>query len=242
MFNEFGYEVGRWDIARFKARSPQDTFTVLDREWSLLPDVWPGNAVATRLFTSWLPYAEADAFLEVGCGSGVTAVNAALQGCARVCALDISPAAVENARLNATRHGVDERVTVLHSDLFAELDASEEFDLIYWNSPFVEAPAGHQYESQLDYAVFDSDYAMHRKFFAEAGRHMVDGGRLFLGFSNTMGNGPRVRELAELAGFTGSVYRREVLSLSIDVPGAPPSSSANGETDVDYVLYEFQRA
>lgn len=58
MFKEFGYEVGRWDLARFRERAPQGSFTVLDLEWTLLPDVWPGNAVATRLFTSWLPYRE----------------------------------------------------------------------------------------------------------------------------------------------------------------------------------------
>lgn len=132
---KFGYQVGRWDLARYRERSPQDTFTALDREWSLLPDVWPGNAIATRLFTSWLPYKEADTFLEVGCGTGVTAVTAALQGCSRVCALDISPAAVENSRLNAVRHGVSERITILRSDLFSELGSSNGFDLIYWNSP-----------------------------------------------------------------------------------------------------------
>ncbi|WP_392667968.1 methyltransferase [Streptomyces sp. LN785] len=239
MLSDFGYEVGRWDISRFKERDPQDTFTALGLEWSLLPDVWPGSAVATGLFTSWLPFEEADTFLEVGCGSGVTAITAAMHGCSRVCALDISPAAVENSRLNAVRHGVSERITVLNSDLFSELDPSDTFDLIYWNSPFVEAPTSHRYESQLDYAVFDSDYAMHRKFFADASRHMTEGARVFLGFSDTMGNSARMGELAERAGFAGSAYRREVLNLPIDVPGVPVPG---GTMDVDYVLYEFQRA
>ncbi|MEJ8672697.1 methyltransferase [Streptomyces sp. NBC_01614] len=236
---KFGYQVGRWDLARYRERSPQDTFTALDREWSLLPDVWPGNAIATRLFTSWLPYKEADTFLEVGCGTGVTAVTAALQGCSRVCALDISPAAVENSRLNAVRHGVSERITILRSDLFSELGSSNGFDLIYWNSPFAEAPTDHLYESQLDYAVFDADYAMHQRYFAEAHRYMTDGARLFLGFSDTLGNSARLMDLATTAGFTGSVYQREVFSLPISVPGVETSG---GDTDVDYTLYEFREA
>ena len=235
----FGYEVGRWDLACYKERSPQDTFMALDREWALLPDVWPGNAIATRLFTSWLPYEEAEAFLEVGCGTGVTAIIAALQVCARVCALDISSAAVENSRLNAIRHGVRERVTIMRSDLFSELGSPDEFDLIYWNSPFAEAPADHLYESQLDYAVFDADYAMHQRYFADARRHMTDGARVFLGFSNTLGNSARLMDLATTAGFTGSVYRREVFSLPASAPGA---RATGREMNVDYTLYEFREA
>jgi release factor glutamine methyltransferase len=238
VLNKFGYEVGRWDLARYKGSAPRDTFTALDREWTLLPDVWPGSAVATRLFTSWLPYKDSDAFLEVGCGAGVTAVTAALEGCSRVCALDISPAAVENSRLNAMRHGVGERITVLRSDLFSGLDPSELFDLVYWNSPFAEAPADHLYESQLDYAVFDADYTAHQRFFQDVSRHMTDDARVFLGFSDTLGNSARLKELAATAGFEGAAYRRKVLSLPLDVPG---TGASGGDTDVDYVLYEFHR-
>lgn len=238
MFDRFGYDIGCWDLARFRRRAPQDTFTAQNLQWTLLPDVWPGNAVATELFTSWLPYDEADSFLEVGCGAGVTAVTAARRGC-RVCALDISPAAARNTRLNAARHGVDARMTVLTSDLFSGLDPSDRFDLIYWNSPYAEAPADHRYETQLDYAVFDADYAMHRRYFADAPRHMKDGARLFLGFSETIGNGGRLGELAAEAGFTASVYRREVFSVALDVPGLPAS---DGETELDYALYEFRQA
>jgi len=242
MIDEFSYELGRRDLARFKQRPPQDLFTAFDLEWDLLPDVWPGNAVATGLFTAWLPYEDARSFLEVGCGAGVTAVLAALRGCPRVCALDINPAAVENSRLNALRHGVGEKLTTLTSDLFSGLDPLDRFDLIYWNSPFVEAPASHRYESQIDYAAFDAGYTMHQRFFAEAGRHLTDGARVFLGFSETLGNPERIKEFAEQAGFTGSVYRQEVLSLPVGSPGAEGSDSENSLLDVDYVLYEFRVA
>ncbi|MDF3142959.1 MULTISPECIES: methyltransferase [unclassified Streptomyces] len=242
MVNEFSYELGRRDISRFKERPPQDTFTAGDLEWDLLPDVWPGNAVATGLFTAWLPYEEAGSFLEVGCGTGVTAITAALRGCSRVCALDINPVAVENSRLNALRHGVGDRVTILKSNLFSELDVSNRFDLIYWNSPFIEAPADHRYESQIDYAAFDSGYAMHQKFFADAGRYLTEGGRVFLGFSETLGNPARLKDMAAQAGFSRSVYRREMLSLPVDASGARGSDSEDGRLQVDYVLYAFRRA
>ncbi|MGW2088608.1 methyltransferase [Streptomyces sp. NPDC001880] len=240
MLNEFSYDVGLWDISRFRERPPQDTFTVFDLEWHLLPDVWPGNAVATKLFTSWLPYEEVDSFLEVGCGAGVTAVIAAMRGCSRVCALDINPAAADTAELNATRHGVGDKVTTLTSDLFSGLDEGTVFDLIYWNSPFVEAPVGHDYRSQIDYAAFDSDYKMHGAFFAGLEQHMSEATRVFLGFSETLGNPQRLHELAAQSGFTASVYRREEIALPADYTG-PRSGEGGCLTSLVYVLYEFRR-
>ncbi|MEE4490481.1 methyltransferase [Streptomyces sp. BE230] len=144
-------------------------------------------ATVSRLFTSWLPYEEVGSFLEVGCGAGVTAVIAAMRGCSRVCALDVSPTAADTARLNAVRHGVGDKVTTLTSDLLSGLDEGTTFDLIYWNSPFVEAPVGHDYRSQIDYAAFDSDYKMHAAFFAGLEQHMSEATRVFLGFSSVGG-------------------------------------------------------
>ncbi|WP_042388658.1 methyltransferase [Streptacidiphilus melanogenes] len=234
MFNAIGYELGKRDLARFRNLPPQDRFTAFDREWSLLPDVWPGNAVATRLFTSWLPYQEADNLAVVGCGAGVTAVMAALHGCSRVFALDVNPAAVETTRLNAIRHGVDGKVIALTSNLFSALDAIDVFDMIYWNSPFVEAPADHYYVSGIDYAAFDSCYAAHHGFFANAGRHLSGGGRIFHGFSETLGNPALLRELAAETGFRGSAYRREEFAV--------PTGPRDEPISVDYVLYEFHQA
>jgi release factor glutamine methyltransferase len=242
VFNDLSYQLSRRELSRFKQRAPQGTFSAAGLEWVLLPDVWPGSAPATKLFTSWLPYAEASSFLEVGCGAGVTAVVAARSGCSRVHALDINPAAAETTRLNAARHGVEGHVTVLVSDLFDALAATDRFDIIFWNSPFVEAPPDFRYESGIDYAGLDAGYAMHQRFFAEAGRYLTDGGRVFLGFSDTLGNSARLREVAAKGGFTGSPYRREVLHLSVDLPGPQSSGATSGEMDIDYVLYEFRRA
>ncbi|WP_229074966.1 methyltransferase [Actinoplanes sp. DH11] len=233
MFNDLSYELSRRELTRFREGPPRETFTAFDREWALLPEVWPGSAPATKLFTAWLPYAEAASFLEVGCGAGVTAVIAVQSGCSRVCALDINPAAVATTNLNAARHGVDKQVTVLVSDLFDALAETDRFDIIFWNSPFVEAPADFRYESGIEYAGLDAGYAMHQRFFAEAGRHLTAGGRVFLGFSDTLGNPARLREVAALGGFTGSPYRREVLHLTVE--------EAVGEMNIDYVLYEFRR-
>jgi release factor glutamine methyltransferase len=241
MFNQLGYDLSRWDLARFKGRPASDTFSALGREWTLLPDVWPGSAPATVLFTSWLPYAEADSFLEVGCGAGVTAVVAALNQCSRVCALDINAMAVRTAEANAIRHGVDDRITFLVSDLFTGLPESDRFDVIYWNSPFVEAPADHRYEGGIDYAALDAGYRTHRRFFAEAGRHLTDGGRIYLGFSDTLGNPRQLHRIATDEGFESAVSRRETVRVTVDPATAPAGVGESGELDVDYVLYESRR-
>jgi ribosomal protein L11 methyltransferase len=53
-----------------------------------------------------------DRILDVGVGGGTLAIAAAKLGAGQVDAVDIDPAAVEAARANAVRNGVDARVRV----------------------------------------------------------------------------------------------------------------------------------
>jgi len=53
-----------------------------------------------------------DTVLDLGCGSGILAIAAVRLGAERVLALDSDPLAVELARLNVQRNGVDEQVEV----------------------------------------------------------------------------------------------------------------------------------
>ena len=78
------------------------------------------------------------AICDVGTGSGILAVCAArhVAGC-RVTALDLSPAALEVARSNAAAHGVDDRIELIHSDLFAAVPSEMRFDFILSNPPYV---------------------------------------------------------------------------------------------------------
>ena len=170
-------------------------FELLGRDWDLLDGVFsPAYTPAPQLFSEWLPYPEGGAFLEVGSGAGVTSVVAALSGCRTVTALDISEAAVENTRRNARRHGVEERVRVMRSDLFTALPAADRFDLIFWNSSFAEPPDEFVNQTDLHHAFFDPGYSAHQRYLAGAAKHLTPDGRLMLGFSS-VGNWPRLREL-----------------------------------------------
>lgn len=208
------------------------TFRLHDREWDLLPGVFaPTYCVSTGFFTESLPFPVGGSFLEVGCGAGVTAVSAAAKRCARVVATDISEAAVENTRLNAARHGLSDRIELYRGDMFDGLGPEDRFDLIFWNSPFIDPgtddgpsarPVHDDMREQLRQAVFDPGYRAHRRYFTEAGARLTAGGRLLLGFSS-LGDHDMLRRLAADAGYRISVLR----------------TSGNLVRGVDYQLLEL---
>ena len=175
---------------------------------------------------AWIPYPVGGTLLEMGSGTGVTAVSAALAGCLRVTALDISSAAVQNTQRNAERHGVADRVDVRHSDLFDALSAGERFDLIYWNSNFVEAPSDFVNASDLHHAFFDPGYETHRRYLLQAPYHLSERGRLLLGFSD-LGSWEHLRTACSAAGLTAEVLRAQRCQL---------------ETSIEFQLVELRPA
>lgn len=72
---------------------------------------------------------------DVGTGSGFLAVIAARAGAA-VTAIDISPAAAECARANVARNAMEDRVSVVESDLFDGVSPDLRFDYVISNPPF----------------------------------------------------------------------------------------------------------
>jgi release factor glutamine methyltransferase len=184
-------------------------FELVGRRWVLLEGVFsPIETPVTGMFTSWLPYPVGGSLLEIGCGTGVTSVHAVLEGCDHVVAVDINDNAVENTRLNAQRHGVSNRISVRHGDLYEALGPDERFDLIYWSSSFIDAPDDHVFQSELDYAYFDPGYRVHRRYLLGAAAHLTRGGRLLLGFSN-LGNWDELGRACAEAGLEPTVLRRE---------------------------------
>ncbi len=78
--------------------------------------------------------------LDIGTGSGNIAIALAVQlKEARITAVDLSPEALEVARRNARRHGVEERIEFVQGDLFPEPAAPEPFRAVVSNPPYVAA-------------------------------------------------------------------------------------------------------
>lgn len=77
-----------------------------------------GTHPTTHLCLQWLARQNLQDRLVVdyGCGSGILAVAAALLGARQVFAFDIDPQALLATKENASRNGVDEKITICHSD------------------------------------------------------------------------------------------------------------------------------
>lgn len=78
-------------------------------------------------------------FCDLGVGSGNIAISILSHAKnLRAVGLDASPTALRIAGLNAVRHGVDDRLTLIESDLF-EAVTGRNFDMIVSNPPYIRA-------------------------------------------------------------------------------------------------------
>lgn len=174
---------------------------VADRTFVVLPGVFsPKYFHDTDFFARLITVQPGERFLEIGPGTGVISVLAALAGATEVVAVDINQAAVTNTIDNAQRHGVASRITVLHGDVYEPLAATDRFDTIFWNVPFHFVPEDYPL-TDLDRAVFNPGYESTIRFVREAKQHLKPGGRLLIGFSTTLGSWWFVKQLLLVAGF-----------------------------------------
>ncbi|MFG2893110.1 50S ribosomal protein L11 methyltransferase [Streptomyces sp. NPDC048248] len=201
----FTRSLERSENARTRADRPQ-VFSMRGREWDLLDEVFaPNYSPSTSVSLEFLGCFEdvelprRGSLLEVGSGTGIVAVMAALMGCDRVVASDINPHAVRNTELNARRHGVADRLRPVYSDLFAALPENERFDVVFWHSNYVLAPADYRYRTTQECAYVDPGYEAHRRYLAEAPRWTTEGGTAFLHFSSR-GDLDALHALAEETG------------------------------------------
>jgi S-methylmethionine-dependent homocysteine/selenocysteine methylase/predicted nicotinamide N-methyase len=139
--------------------------------------------------------------LDVGCGSGILAVQLALNGASHVHAIDIDRNAVANTLANAFRNGVSDRVTGAEADLY-EWEPEERYEVVVASlyqmpvDPF-EEPTGHR---PLDYwgrTLLDH-------FLRLLPRVLADEGRAYLMQLSIVGQRETQRQLEEL-GFASRV-------------------------------------
>jgi methylase of polypeptide subunit release factors len=189
------------------------TVLVAGREYIVNKNVFsPKYFNDTELFALNLPIQAGDEVLEIGPGTGAVSITMLYRGAAKVVAIDINPDAVQNTQENIQKHGIGERMEVRRGDLYGALKDGEKFDAIFWNTPFgfVTEPE----LTDLEKSVWDIGYKATECFIKEAYLHLKPGGRLYLGFSSTMGNMELLTKIAAEAGYRlKTIYEAESIEV-----------------------------
>ena len=148
----------------------------------------PRSFIAELLADQLAPWVEdadtVSSLLDLCTGSGCLAILAAEAfGQAQVDAVDLSADALAVAALNVADYGLDERIRLVESDLFAALDGST-YDVIISNPPYVNAesvaalPAEYQAEPALALGSGSDGLDATRRILAAAPAHLNPGGVL----------------------------------------------------------------
>ncbi len=122
--------------------------------------------------------------LDLCTGGGSLAILAALAfPDAHVDAVDLSADALAVAAHNVSDYGLEDRITLVHSDLFAALGAKT-YELILSNPPYVRDaavdafPPEYKAEPRMAHAGGGDGLDLVRRILEEAGRHLTPDGTL----------------------------------------------------------------
>jgi len=131
----------------------------------------------THLLLSAVKVRKGQRVLEMGCGTGIIALHCARTGC-MVVGTDISPDAVENARMNAAINSLN--LEVIQSDLFDNVNGK--FDIIIFNPPYLsDADSKALSSEEIGPRVGgESGHEISVRFMEQAQEHLAKGGRIYL--------------------------------------------------------------
>ena len=162
----------------------------------IVPRSFIAELIADGSFDAWLS-ADTHEVLDLCTGNGSLAVLAAMAWPeVRVTGADISPDALDVARLNVQRHGLQERITLVESDGMAACPGP--WDLIVCNPPYVNASSmaalPPEYRAEPEIALSGNmegcadDMDFIRRFLADAPSRLSPHGVIVLEIGNEREN------------------------------------------------------
>jgi ribosomal protein L3 glutamine methyltransferase len=154
----------------------------------------PRSPFAELIDAGFAPWLEADRVgrvLDLCTGSGCIAIACAFEfPAAMVDAVELSAEALEVARSNVERHGVEDQVTLLEGDLWAPV-AGRTYDLVVSNPPYVSnaemetLPAEFEHEPDLGLRSGADGLEIVARILAGARAHLQPGGVLVVEVGNS---------------------------------------------------------
>lgn len=130
--------------------------------------VIPRSPIAELLeeeLSPWVEQTTVQNILDLCTGSGCIAIASAMAFPeAMVDAVDVSKDALEVAKINVERFGLEENVHLVHSDLFSKLKGKQ-YDIIISNPPYV---------SKAEYDALPPEYIQEPKLALESGEEGLD--------------------------------------------------------------------
>ena len=143
--------------------------------------------------------------LELGTGSGAIAITVLAERPEVTCvATDISRYALNTARTNSKRHGVESRLKLLYSNWFDKISGS--FDIIVSNPPYISSKEYAQlsaevlkYDPKISLTLGGDGLEAYREILSQALEKLSKNGHIFLEIGYTQANA--VGHLFKEAGF-----------------------------------------
>ncbi|MCS5708922.1 50S ribosomal protein L3 N(5)-glutamine methyltransferase [Candidatus Berkiella cookevillensis] len=137
-------------------------------------------------FSPWVEETHVESILDLGTGSGCIAIGCALTfPQAKVDAVDYSDNAIEVAKINVARFGLEDSVEVIKSDLFSEL-GNKQYDIIVSNPPYVSLeeyntlPSEYHFEPEMALVSKENGLQIVKRILSQAEQHLSDSGILIV--------------------------------------------------------------
>jgi len=193
--------------------NPYGIMDFLEQEIIILPTVFPADCTTPFLAIEMSKIAKRIVeskgtckALEMGTGSGAAILTVAKEDGVEAHASDINPMSALGVQANALFWGVE--CQVYQGSLFESIP-KQEFDLIFWNIPFIPTDPGGV-EAVEFRSGFDPGYKYQKQFLSEVRDYLSEEGELYLGTDFIMCDTERLYALFEEMGFEKQAYKKNL--------------------------------